>query len=280
MGVHVTPNHFYEPIPDLRSLPDNVFDRQSELVGVDMREEEQLKLLEQATTFREEYSSFPLEDPGGQPPSYYYNNGQFGPVDAEMLHVMVRLYRPRRIMEIGSGFSTLVALGAIEAARAEDPSYACEVTCIEPNPRPFLRELPGVNRLVAGRVEEQPLELFAELEENDILFIDSSHILKIGGDVQFEFLEVLPRVAPGVLVQVHDIFFPTDYPRAFVKLWKLFFAEQYLLQGFLQFNETFQVRWCGSWMAIRHPERLRAAFPSYGTVPNWTSSLWMQRVAS
>ena len=183
------------------------------------------------------------------------------------------------IIEIGAGWSTLVSLDAIARNRDEDPDYTCELTSIEPYPRDFLHDLGDDHRLVNALVQDVPLDVFAQLEAGDILFVDSSHVVKIGSDAQYEFLEVIPRVAPGVLVQVHDIFFPTDYPPIFVKQWQRFFNEQYVLQAFLSYNSAFEVRWCGSWMAHHHPDLLAEAFPSFGRGGMWPSSFWMERIS-
>lgn len=278
-GIHLSLNHFYGPVPELRTLPEEIFERHSELPGVEMRDEEQLALLDRISAFRGEYSGFPEKLAEGEPMRYFQRNGQFERVDAEVFHTMIRLHKPRRIIEIGSGYSTLVAAGAIRRNRDEDPGYECDLICVEPYPREFIPGLKGVTRLEETRVQDLPVDFFSELGENDILFVDSSHVLKIGSDVQYEFLEVVPRVAPGVLVQVHDIFFPTDYPKVFVKEWLRFFTEQYLLQSFLAFNDSFEVRWCGSWMARLHEPETRAAFPSYDRGGMLPSSFWMQRVS-
>lgn len=278
LGIHVTRNHFYEPVPELRALGDEIFRRHSELPGLGMREEQQLELLDQVAAFKPEYGAFPAQRPDGDPTRYFVRNGQFGRVDAEVLHALVRLCKPRRVLEIGSGYSTLVTAGAIRGNRADDPNYSCELISIDPYPPRFLRRLPELTRLLEQRVQDLPVETFAELGPGDMLFIDSSHVLKIGSDVQFEFLELLPRVAKGVWVHVHDIFFPTDYPRPLVMEWHRFWNEQYLLQAFLAFNSAFAVRWCGSWMAHRHESRIREAFPSFDLGGMWPSSFWMERV--
>ena len=121
------------------------------------------------------------------------------------------------------------------------------------------------------------MSLFKELKEGDILFIDSSHILKIGGDVQYEFLEILPRLNKGVIVQIHDIFIPVEYPKAWVLGNKLFYDEQYLLQAFLVFNSAFEVLWVGSYMHIRHPDKLEKTFNSYDRRTAWPCSFWMRK---
>jgi hypothetical protein len=114
------------------------------------------------------------------------------------------------------------------------------------------------------------------LGENDILFIDSTHVLRIGSDVQYEFLEVLPRLRPGVYVHIHDIFMPAEYPEAWVRREHRFWTEQYLLQAFLCYNGAFEVIWAGSYMHLKHPDELAAAFASYGPGRH-PGSFWIRR---
>ena len=188
----------------------------------------------------------------------------------------MRQNRPQRVVEIGSGFTTLLAAQALARNAAE--GAAATLTAIEPYPPAFLREaLPVPVELVAEPVQNVPLERFTSLHAGDILFIDSSHVCKIGSDVQYEILEILPRLAPGVLVHLHDIFLPVEYPREWVMEWHRFWNEQYLLQAFLCGNRNFEVLWAGTWMHLRHPEKLAAAFPSYDPKTSWLGSFWIRR---
>jgi hypothetical protein len=276
LGLHVTPNHFYQPIPDTRALGDDTWRRRSELPGVDMREAAQLALLDEfSRLYKSEYDSFARE-PTKVPHEFNFGNPQFGSVDAEVLHSVVRHFKPARFFEIGSGNSTYVAAAAALRNRAEGRD--CEVTAFEPYPNEVLRAgFPGLARLVPAKAQDVPLSEFARLDDGDILFIDSSHVLKIGSDVQYEFLEVLPRLARGVLVHVHDIFLPAEYPRAWVLEQRRFWTEQYLLQAFLAFNSHFEVLWAGSYMHLRHPDQLSAAFGSYEAGRSWPGSFWMRK---
>lgn len=278
LGLHVTRNHFYEPVPDLRSLPGDIFTRESPMLGVDLQEREQLALLKRIAAFKHEYSGFAADPVPGEPSRYFQRNEQFGRVDADVLHSLIRIHKPRRIIEIGAGYSTLVAAAAVRRNGAEDPAYRCEITSIDPYPPVFLEGLPGLDQLRRTPVQELPPSFFADLAAGDILFIDSSHVLKIGSDVYYEFLELLPATPSGVLIHVHDIFFPTDYPRAMVMEWHRFWNEQYLLQAFLAFNQAFAIRWSSSLMAHRHGEAVREAFPSFHLGGMWPSSFWMERI--
>jgi predicted O-methyltransferase YrrM len=183
---------------------------------------------------------------------------------------MVRQFQPELIVEVGSGYSSLI-LGEA-ASQSDGPA----LTCIEPFPREFLREgFPGLRSLIEKQVQDIDLEFFSQLGSGDVLFIDSSHTVKIGGDVNYLFLEVLPRLKPGVIVHVHDIFFPFDYRRDWVMEEFRFWTEQYLLQAFLTFNSEFEVLMSNSYLSHYHERELKAAFP---TLPSCGGgSFWMRR---
>lgn len=288
MGFHITRNHFHEPIPDTRTLSDELWNRQSELAGVDTNEEGQVELLRQFTTrFRKEYESLPKGRPAG-PTQYYTDNPAFGAVDGEVLYCMIRHFKPRRIIEIGSGYSTYLAAQA-SLRNAEDGGQRAELTAIEPYPNEEIRRgFPGLSKLIPAKVESIAPAEFAKLRENDILFIDSSHVLRIGNDVQYEYLEILPRLNKGVIVHIHDVFLPQEYPKVWVKERHWFWNEQYVLQAFLAFNSAFEVLWAASYMHLRHPEKLEEAFGSYRRpsgpavwTPHtvWPASFWMRKKA-
>ena len=270
MGFHVTPNHFHQPIPDSGALPEALWTRQSEMVGVDMNEPFQLHLLQDAfPRFHDEYRHFAREKTR-VPHEFYYNNGFFNGADAPILYCMVRHFRPKRIIEIGSGFSTMIS-----AAAALRNGHT-ELIAIEPHPGDLLRAgFPGLSALIPQKVEEVDPMLFSTLQSGDILFVDSSHAVRTGGDVTFIYLELLPRLPDGVVVHFHDIFLPREYPREWVVDKRIFWTEQYLLHAFLLFNRAFRVILSTVFMGERHPEKLRAAFPE---CPWWGgASFWIQR---
>jgi predicted O-methyltransferase YrrM len=249
------------------------------LVGIAIQDEQQLALLKNFTNeFREEYNAFPLNDTGVAH-QYYVKNRTYEQIDGEILYCMIRHFKPRKIIEIGSGFSTYLAAQALlkNFAEAEDGNK-CEFTAIEPYPNKVLEQgFPGLTKLIKNRVQDVSLDEFAALKQNDILFIDSSHVLKTGSDVQYEFLEILPRLNKGVIVHVHDIFMPAEYPREWIMKHLRFWNEQYLLQAFLTFNDSFEILWAASYMLLKHPERLKEAFPSYSD-NTWPGSFWIRRI--
>jgi hypothetical protein len=293
-GVNVTPCHYYLPIPDVRELERRSWPERAFSVPFDLHLDEQLECLRtMAELYRSEWR-FP-DRPAG-PAEYHYNNGFFETVDAEIAYSFVRRYQPARIVEIGAGFSTRVLAAALET-NLEKLGVRGELISIDPH----LDRAPGPGfsnlvTLVPARVQDLDLELFDTLDRNDILFIDSSHVVGVGSDVVREYLEILPRLQSGVIVHVHDIFLPSDYPRESVlnDLW--FWSEQYMLQAFLSFNQSFRVLWASSAMRSFHQSELEEIFPrwatSYRDMPKknrrfmpspdkqrvWPSSFWMQRV--
>jgi Methyltransferase domain len=229
--------------------------------------------------FRREYEQWPTK-PTGESGRFYLRKRPFGGTDALVAYCMFRHFQPRLIIEVGSGFSSLVAAEAI--AKNKDSA----LICIEPFPREFLRAgFPGLRSLIEKQVQDIAVEFFSQLESGDILFIDSSHTVKIGGDVNYLFLEVLPRLKPGVIVHIHDIFLPFDYRRDWVMDELRFWTEQYLLQAFLTFNSEFEVLMANRYLAHRYLEDLKAAFPNLQKLnvarPNsvaWGGgSFWMRR---
>ena len=258
VGVFPIRDHYYEPLFNPRDLRHPLGAARS-LPGIDLDVAGQLALLERFD-YAAELERFPRSPQGGT--GFYYNNANFPPGDSEYLYSIIRLYKPARIIEIGSGFSTLMMLQAVAANRAENPGYGCRVCCIEPYEMRWLERLPGVE-VVRQRVEDIDAALVNELGANDILFIDSSHVIRPQGDVVRIYLELLPLLAPGVLVHVHDVFTPRDYPAAWivdeVRLWN----EQYLLEAFLSCNQRFGVLGALNFLAREHPARLAEKFPVF-----------------
>ena len=269
-GVHVTPVHFYSPIPDTSQLGDHLWETHTALPGVDLAETRQLALLRTFAQFQDEYDAIPF-DPTGRAGEYYLNNPMFSGVDALVLYCLIRRFRPSSIIEVGGGHSTRLM---VDATRRNGPT---RITTIEPHPGGLftLGVLPVT--LIDRRVQDLPLSLFESLRANDVLFIDSSHVVTIGGDVSYLFLEVLPCLAPGVLVHVHDVFLPRSQPREWVVDHMRFWCEQDLLQAFLAFNRDFEIVLANAYLGLRHEAALRDVFPRS---PWWDrgGSFWLRRV--
>ena len=292
-GFNLTPNHFYWPIPDFRQLDHRNWQALSPMVGVDLRLEEQLQRLDSFVQKYREEMHFP-ESASDDPTEFHVNNGFFETVDAEVAYSMVRHYKPRRMIEIGGGNSTRLSAAAL--LRNTQEGFPGKLFTIEPFPDPVLRAgFPGLTRLIERPAQEIPLEFFDRLGDGDILFLDSSHVVSVGSDVLYEYLEILPRLHPGVVVHVHDVFLPADYPRQFVMHNLCFWAEQYLLQAFLAFNPAFEVLWSSSAVHIAHrsalqrlipywrdsylrmPHNLQTFTPTYDGYNVWPCSFWMRR---
>ena len=234
VGIYPVLDHYYEPLFNRKYLRHSLRDDRN-LPAIDFNDKEQLQILEKFD-YTDELLKFPLEKNSNER-QYSYNEGAFLSGDAEYLYNMIRLFKPKKIIEIGSGNSTMMAENAIKANCLESAQYRCEHICIEPYEMQWLSEI-GVS-VVRKKVEEVDISLFKELSENDILFIDSSHIIRPQGDVLFEYLEILPILKKGVIIHVHDIFTPKDY----LDEWfgQNFWNEQYLLEAFLSFNENFRI---------------------------------------
>lgn len=276
-GYHLSEAGFYSPIPPIHELPDDIWTRRSELPGVRVDPDAQLALLaELRRDVGAEWDVLP--DHTDDPTRFQLRNMTFESVDAEIAYGLVRRHRPARIVEIGSGWSTLLMLEALDRNAADGRPGT--LTACEPYPTGALQLAADTGRieLVAEPVQHVPLELFAELGDGDVLFIDSSHVCRIGSDVQYELLEVLPRLAPGVLVHLHDIFLPVEYPRSWVEAEKRFWNEQYVLQAFLAFNAGYEVVWMSAWMHTYHAGAVAAAVPSFDPAFHRPGSVWLRRL--
>jgi hypothetical protein len=273
-GVNILPNHFYGPIPDLNALPPGALTAPLPLHGVNMRADAQLGLLAQLSRFKSEYAQFL-----GRPPTargLFRFGGAFSRVDAELLYAIVRHFKPARIIEIGSGFSTFAMAEACAANRKEgapsnfvsiDP-YASWVADEEPD---------GLTEHLKTPVEALDLAFFKQLQANDILFIDSSHIWRPGNDVEYEYFRILPLLPAGVLVHVHDVFLPYPYPPDWAQEQHVFWNEQILLAAFLAFNNAFDIELAAHYLAREHYDALAAAVPEI-TPDVCPGSFWMRRV--
>ncbi len=274
-GHHVRPIHYYEPLPDFREITPESAGRRREPPAIDFdmpaQRQWQARL---GRAYGAELQALATAADG-----FDFRNGYFDGLDAAFYYAIVRDRKPRRVVEIGSGFSTRIAARAVR--RNQDEGAPAEITCIEPFPQPRLLDAELPITLVRERVERLPFDRFEALEANDILFIDSSHAVKFGGDVCREFLEILPRLKPGVWIHVHDIFFPHDYPAAWLIDDRHAWTEQYLLEAFLAFNRSFAPACAAHWLWSDFADDLGAAWPEAivsATGPQGPASFWMTRV--
>ena len=275
-GVYPIVDHFYEPLITVERLdPDYRYART--LKWMDWRESAQWDLVE-SFEWGDELARIPLHRFDAAPNGYYLNNGFFGRGDADMYYSLIRQLNPQQVIEIGSGHSTRLAASALRENAHDNPAEAGTLTCIEPYRHPDWLEELGVEHL-ATPVEALGAAYFQRLAANDILFIDSSHMIRPQGDVLFEFFEIIPSLASGVYVHVHDIFTPRDYPNEWTIDRMQFWNEQYLLEAFLEFNESFEVVAGLQYLLQIDPDRLERALPRLVGRDNdiGTTSFWMRR---
>jgi hypothetical protein len=266
---------FYSPVPDLSHVPEGIWERRSALGGIDLRAEEALEFVERELAPYIAELAAPVEGPR-EPGEFYLRNQAFEFVDAELTYAMVRALRPARVIELGSGYSTLLI--NIACARNGEDGVETAHEVFDPYPRVDVipAELPEPSRLRRTSATEIPLASFAELQTGDVLFVDTTHTVKLGSDVNYVVLDVLPTLAPGVVVHFHDIFLPWEYPREWFAEVHHYWAEQYLLQAFLAFNSEFEVMIPAQLLARCYPERLGRVIPSFAERPS-PGSLWLRR---
>jgi len=274
---HVAPGHFYSPLvgrDERQRQADRLASRtvSRDLPGIDLRTEQQLALL---GAIKASYDTLPWSDapnPSGGL-RYYFDNPAYRYSDAIFYAGVLRHFKPSRVIEVGSGFSSALLLDVNEHFLES----RVDVTFIEPFPTVLEELLPAVDldgRLVRSGLQEVPLETFDSLAANDILFIDSTHVSRVGSDVNHLMFEVLPRLAPGVLVHIHDVFFPFEYPADWVRegwAWN----EDYLLRAFLQFNDSFDIVLFNTYLESRDEAWFAEHMPM--CLKDRGGSIWLQR---
>jgi predicted O-methyltransferase YrrM len=278
-GLSILPAHFYSPVPDTRILR-QTFKRwytPSSMAGVSIDVTSQEAFLQLLSSHKHECPTLPDYDEVAQ-----RGLGEgYNVVDAHTLYLVLRHFKPKKMIEVGSGVSTLFALEALAKNNAE-ASTNTGVTCVEPFPRRGLQKLSeeGKVSLMVEFVQNVPVETFQQLGENDVLFIDSSHVLKTDSDVQYLYLEVLPQLKKGVVIHIHDIFFPypTPEPETWIFRQHQFWNESPLVQAFLAFNPAFEILLCGSYMHHHAPKSLQSVVSVYDPAKIFTGSLWIKKV--
>ena len=237
IGVFPIRNHYYEPLFDDRQLV-TPLDTPRSLPGIDLNVQNQLDLLQRMTR-ASEFKEWLQQQADGSRESFRFNNAGFEPGDAEFLFQVVRHFRPNKIIEIGSGSSTKVARKAL-SLNAQDDGLKARHICIEPYEQPWLETF-GEIELIRSKVEDCDIEWRDSLASGDLLFIDSSHMIRPQGDVLYEYLNIIPQLQSGVLVHVHDIFTPRDYLDNWIRRDVRFWNEQYLLEAMLGNSVRYEV---------------------------------------
>jgi predicted O-methyltransferase YrrM len=269
------PGHFYSPYPDKDEISRRakaIFDAGSRLEGINLRDAEQVELFDRLASFA---NDMPFSEKSDGEHRFFFDNPEYSWSDATILHAMLRHIRPKRVIEVGSGYSSMMILDTVDGWLDKDT----ELTFIEPYPFNLNKLLrPGDEERVTileQAVQDVPLDTFTALESGDLLFIDSTHVVKAGSDVNYLFFEVLPRLNNGVWIHVHDIFFPFEYPLEWVvegRAWQ----EVYLLRAFLMYNQRFEIRWYQQYMWTHHRDLLAGRLPQLAR--NSGGNKWLQKV--
>lgn len=276
-GWHLQPNDFYTPLNEIEFLEQNrdLWADAHVPEGIDWRVDEQLGVMDEVCAHAGELSSVPGDaaSAGEAWRGFHWENGFWQHFDAVAQYGLVRSRKPGRYVEIGCGYSSLLLASALERNAAE--GAACEVVQIEPYPREELMErLPADWKRLRCVLQRAPLALFDRLEAGDVVFYDGSHCAKAGSDVNWFVFRVLPRLKPGVLVHIHDMFFPRDYPEAWMVERAQTWNEQYVVQALLMDSVRYRVELCNAMVSWAANERLAEALG--GVQPASGSSLWLR----
>jgi hypothetical protein len=268
-GWHFQPNHFYWPLNDVDFLRENrdLWHDRGVPRGIEWDLDGQVEVARTVDGYRYELADVPWVPQDGRT-EYIWNNGAFGGADAIAYYGLVRDLQPRRVVEVGSGWSSLLLARAL--ARNET---LCEVTLVEPFPNEELfAALPADWEVHRAVIQHADLRIFERLGPGDVCFYDGSHCVRTASDVNWFFFEVLPRLAPGVYVHIHDIFFPDDYHDSWIFDEGLSWNEQYLVQAFLMHNDAYRVHLANHLLYVERHDDLAPLYASDG------GSLWLQKL--
>ncbi len=275
----VPPGHFYSPLPcidELKQREDTIWGNMPKsFLGIDLNEEEQIFMLE---SMSECYNTLPFSEKQKDGYRYYFDNSFFGYADGIILYCFLQKYRPKRIIEVGSGFSSALMLDVNEHSFMSvcGGGGGVDFTFIEPYPERLKSLLtPHDNvRIIEEKLQDVDTDIFSSLQAGDILFIDSTHVSKIDSDVNLYLFNILPRLAKGVLIHIHDIPYPFEYYKEWIyngRAWN----EAYMIRTFLQFNTSFKIKFWGSYFENVHKELYFKHMPLCAKCPG--GSLWLEK---
>jgi methyltransferase family protein len=272
--------HFYSPVVDPLELSlraDEIWPANAECLGIEFNPAHHREVLETILPRhlpRYDYPETLEETP--ELDRFFTRNSQFNWLDPRVLFALVNEWRPRRMIEVGSGFSSLL----VADVNRRFLDNALEFTCIEPYPRPFLqRRIEGITRVIEAKVQDVRASEFERLEAGDILFVDSSHVAKAGSDVNYLVFEVFPRLRAGVRVHIHDIFLPADYPRDWVLVENRSWNEQYVVRALLMYSRGFRILFGSNYAFLKFPELICKALNLAAGRAFGGGSLWLEKVA-
>ena len=252
--------HYYSPVPAKEDVITYLRTREplsKEIIGINLNEQGQYDLLNEYVQFYEEIQFQEVQVSSRR---YYYDNPWFSYSDAFFLYSYLRRYQPRRIIEVGSGFSSAVMLDAIDNFYLLRP----EITFIEPYPyrlNSLLREIDKQQvKLIDKKIQEVSFDVFSKLKSGDFLFIDSSHVVKCGSDLQLLLFEVLPYIEAGVVVHFHDVFYPFDYPAEWLAGGR-YWNENYFLRAFLSYNSEWSILFFNNYVNYIFKDLIKEKMP-------------------
>ena len=261
LKIHLTPVHFFSPIPNVSELDEKVFNENFSCTGIDWNIKEQLNFLEHTIPeYRGEF--IPTKNTG------------LTLVDSFILYTLIRKKKPKFMVEIGGGETTMISLQAIQKNR--DEGFNCKFTCIEPYPSEKLKNIKFDQfELIEKKVQDVDIDA---MKDADILFIDSSHVSKIGSDVNYEILELVPRLKKGTLIHWHDILIPKNYWKDWIMDGNQFWNESYMVHSFMLFNKSFKIIWASQYMSINYQIKIKDLLSFYEKHHRLTS-FWIERVS-
>jgi hypothetical protein len=252
--------HYYSPIPSREDVLTYIKSRKTpsgELVGIEMNAQNQYNLLNEYVQF---YKDLPFPEKQEPALRFYYKNDWFSYSDAIFLYCFLRKYAPKKIIEVGSGFSSAVMLDTIDSAFTHRP----EIIFIEPYPDRLTSLLREEDRkkvkLIDKKIQDVPINIFSTLGAGDLLFIDSSHVVKCGSDLQLLMFEILPCLQPGVFVHFHDVFYPFDYPSEWLKEGR-YWNENYFLRAFLSYNSEWRIVFFNTYVHYMFGDLIKEKMP-------------------
>lgn len=273
--AHVPPGHFYSPIPSLneiKSREDRIWGNiPKELPGIDLNTEEQLIYFSE---FAKLYKEMPFSSEKNATLRYFFENSSYSYSDAICLYAMIRKAKPRRIIEVGSGYSSCVMMDTNEFFFDDN----IDITFIEPYPDllfSLMKEEDKSRYRVLPRIlQEVESDIFYELTENDILFIDSTHVSKIGSDVNHILFDLLPKLNKGVFVHFHDVIYPFEYFKEWIYQ-GIAWNEAYIIKAFLQYNNAFKIVFFNTYLEHFYRENFENYMPL--CLRNPGGSIWLKR---
>lgn len=266
------PGHYYSPIPSVREVSkhEELFDCSVDIIpGVELQYKRQMQFLEEC---RQYYSRLPFKETGDKDHRYYFENGMYSYADGIFYYFMLRSLHPRRVIEIGSGFSSALLMDVNETFFSSEIQM-CFIEPYTKRLKTLLRKSDKV-RILEKKLQDVDLKIFESLKSGDILFIDSTHVVKTGSDVNYIFSRILPVLQEGVYIHFHDVFYPFEYPKEWIMTGRAW-NEDYMLRSFLQYNHSFEIVLWNHYLVSKNPEWFAEHMPL--CLKNSGGSIWIKK---